>query len=233
MTSPLAEILVVIPARGGSKGIPMKNIKELDGKPLIQYSIELAMILFEKEHIVVSTDHPAIQQIAQGCGLETPKLRDAQLAQDTTSSYEVLIDLIKQKKKEGYHYKRLLLLQPTSPFRTIAHLKEVLALDSEAIDMVVSVKETKANPYFNLFEEDTEGYLNLSKAKSISGRQYTPKVYEYNGAFYLMKVSSLEKNKISEFKYIKKYVMETYESLDLDTQLDWDFAELILKKKKD
>jgi len=225
-------ILVVIPARGGSKGIPMKNIKSLNGKPLIEYSIEFALRNFKKEQVFVSTDHKDIQRAAQSCGILTPMLRPKHLAQDYTSTYDVLLDIIKQKKAEGFSYKRILLLQPTSPFRKIKHLSDILELDRPGVDMIVSVKESKANPYFNLFEEDELGYLKQSKQFNSSGRQYAPKVFEYNGSMYLMKISSLQKNKINELKNVKKYIMSSLYSLDLDTHLDWDFAEYILKENK-
>ena len=226
------DILVVIPARGGSKGIPMKNIKPLNGKPLIEYSIEFALKNFKKEQVFVSTDHKDIQSVAQSRGINTPILRPKHLAQNDSSTYDVLLDIIKQKKAEGYSYKRILLLQPTSPFRKIKHLSDILELDRPGIDMIVSVKESKANPYFNLFEEDKLGYLKQSKQFNSPGRQYAPKVFEYNGSIYLMKISSLERNKINEFSSVKKYIMSSAYSLDLDTNLDWDFAEYILKENK-
>jgi N-acylneuraminate cytidylyltransferase len=98
--------------------------------------------------------------------------------------------------------------------------------------MIVSVKETKSNPYFNLFEEDNLGFLVLSKQSDVDGRQFAPKVYEYNGSIYLMKIARLEKTKISEFDRVKKYIMTSIESIDLDTHLDWGFAEFMLKENK-
>ena len=228
----LDDILVVIPARGGSKGIPMKNIKPLNGKPLIKYSIEFALKHFKKEQIVVSTDHKDIQRVAQSCGIPTPTLRPNYLAQDDSSTHDVLLDIIKQKKAEGFNFKRILLLQPTSPFRTSKHLLNILEMDMPNIDMIASVKEAKSNPYFNLFEEDDLGFLALSKKSDVSGRQFAPKVFEYNGSIYLMKIARLEKTKISEFERVKKYIMTSIESLDLDTHLDWDFAEFMLKENK-
>jgi N-acylneuraminate cytidylyltransferase len=140
------DILVVIPARGGSKGIPMKNIKPLNGKPLIKYSIEFALKHFKKEQIVVSTDHKDIQRVAQSCGIPTPTLRPNYLAQDDSSTHDVLLDIIKQKKAEGFNFKRILLLQPTSPFRTSKHLLKILEMDMPNIDMIASVKEAKSTP---------------------------------------------------------------------------------------
>ncbi|MDG1350967.1 MAG: acylneuraminate cytidylyltransferase family protein [Crocinitomicaceae bacterium] len=231
MTS-INDILVVIPARGGSKGIPMKNIKLLNGKPLIQYSIEFALTHFKKEQIIVSTDHKDIQRVAQICGIPTPTLRPRHLAEDDSSTHDVLLNLIKQKKAEGFSFKRVLLLQPTSPFRKSNHLKDILKLTSPNLDMVVSVKESKSNPYFNLFEENESGNLELSKQRDVSGRQYAPKVFEYNGSMYLMNVNSLERMKINEFSKVKKYVMSSLDSIDLDSQIDWDFAELMIKQNQ-
>ena len=105
-------------------------------------------------------------------------------------------------------------------------------MDRPNIDMIASVKESKSNPYFNLFEEDNLGFLALSKQSDIAGRQFAPKVYEYNGSIYLMKIARLEKTKISKFDSVKKYIITSIESIDLDTHLDWDFAEFILKENK-
>ena len=96
-------------------------------------------------------------------------------------------------------------------------------------DMVVSVKETIANPYYLLFEENDQGFLNLSKPSTITRRQDCPPVYEYNGAVYVINVSSIKKSPIYKFKKIRKYLMSEKESMDLDTDLDWKIAEFILK----
>jgi N-acylneuraminate cytidylyltransferase len=224
-------ILVVIPARGGSKGIHMKNIKPLHNKPLLQYTIELALKLFNKNQIVVSTENDLIRKVAEKCGIEVPELRPEHLAQDNSSTYDVLIDIITRLKPKDNPYQYLLLLQPTSPFRLTKHIKQAIELYDDSLDMIVGVKETKSNPYYNLFEENENEFLSLSKPKEIVGRQYAPKVYEYNGAIYLMSISSLKKQPISKFKKVKKMVMGKYHSLDIDDEIDWKMAELILKNR--
>jgi len=224
-------ILVVIPARGGSKGIHMKNIKPLDNKPLLQYTIELALRLFSSNQIVVSTENELIREVAEKCGIEVPELRPEHLAQDNSSTYDVLKDIITRLNPKDNPYQYLLLLQPTSPFRLTKHIKQAIELYDDSLDMIVSVKETKSNPYYNLFEENENGFLSLSKPKEIVGRQYAPTVYEYNGAIYLMSISSLNKQPISKFKKVKKLLMGKYHSLDIDDEIDWKMAELILKKK--
>ena len=143
----------------------------------------------------------------------------------------VLLDLITRLQAQDNPYQCLLLLQPTSPFRLTKHIKQAIELYDDSIDMIVSVKESKSNPYYNLFEENENEFLSLSKPKEIVGRQYAPKVYQYNGAIYLMNISSLKKQSISEFKKVKKLLMGKYHSLDIDDEIDWKMAELILKNK--
>lgn len=155
--------LIVIPARGGSKGVLRKNIKVLGNKPLIQYTIDAAKGVFDDEFICVSTDDFEIKSVVEQLGLKVPFLRPNELASDTAGTYEVLLHAISFYESKGYFPDTLILLQPTSPFRTSAHIKEALKLYDESIEMVVSVKETKANPYYILFEEDSNGYLKKLK----------------------------------------------------------------------
>lgn len=228
---PLSEnYLVVIPARGGSKGIPGKNSKPLFGKPLIHYTIEVAAELFPLERIFVSTDDVKIQELSKELGLNVPQLRPAHLATDTASSREVLLDILEQKKQQGEKIDTLILLQPTSPFRIADDIVQAVQLYDENLDMVVSVKETKTNPYFNLFEENLEGFLEKSKTGNFTSRQEVPIAYEFNGAVYIINTKSLIDKEIGSFKKIKKYIMPKERSIDLDEPLDWDIAEMMLKK---
>ena len=144
--------LVVIPARGGSKGIPKKNIKPLNGKALINYAIDLARELFSDDIICVSTDDCEIIELVESNGLSVPFVRPKKLATDTAGSYEVIKHAIDfYSKKKGYDADVVLLLQPTSPFRLAAQVKEAIASYDNDIDMVLSVKKSKASPYFNLY----------------------------------------------------------------------------------
>jgi len=222
--------LVVIPARGGSKGIPKKNIKLLNGKPLITYAINAALEVFSKDDICVSTDSDEIAHEAEKAGLKIQFKRPKELATDTAGTQEVLLHAIDFYEKKGNMYDTLVLLQPTSPFRTSKHLKEALALYSSNLDMVVSVKEAKGNPYYNLFEEE-KGLLKKSKKGQYVRRQDVPKVYEYNGAIYVIRIESLKSNTISSFGNVKKYVMDEISSMDLDNHLDWKICELLIKEE--
>lgn len=223
--------LVVIPARGGSKGIPRKNIKPFNGKPLIYYTIDCARAICADEDICVSTDDAEIIAVVEQFGLKVPFVRPAELATDTAGTYEVLLHALDFYEKKGNHYDALVLLQNTSPFRTAEHLKEALKLYTPDVDMVVSVKECAANPYYCVFEENSEGFLHVSKGDgTIYRRQDAPKVYEYNGAIYIINPESLKKQHMHQFQKRVKYVMDETSSFDLDTMTDWKIAEMIKKE---
>ena len=226
------KILVIIPARGGSKGIPHKNIKPLAGKPLIHHTIDVARQIVADEDICVSTDDLEIVQCVEEYGLKVPFVRPEELATDTAGTYEVLLHALNFYELQGKQFDVVLLLQNTSPFRTANQVKEALALYQSDIDMVVSVKECSANPYYCVFEENQEGYLKICKGDgNITRRQDAPKVYEYNGAIYVINPQSLKQMPLNKFSRRIKYVMDEQSSLDLDTMNDWKMAELIVSQK--
>lgn len=225
--------LVIIPARGGSKGIPRKNIKPFDGKPLIYYTIDCARAICPDEDICVSTDDDEIISVVEQYGLKVPFIRPAELATDTAGTYEVLLHALDFYEKKGKTYDAVVLLQNTSPFRTANHVKEAMQLFQPGIDMVVSVKESAANPYCNLFEEDKQGYLHISKGEgNIYRRQDAPKVYAYNGAIYIMDALTLKTTHMHKMQKRVKFVMDDVSSFDLDTMWDWKMAEMIKEQGK-
>jgi len=223
--------LVIIPARGGSKGVPGKNIKLLNGKPLIQYTIEAATTVFPMDTICVSTDDIEIKQVAERCGLQVPFMRPKELSTDKTGTYEVLLHALLHYENQGYYPDVLVLLQATSPFRTSDQIVEALELYDSSCDMVVSVKETKSNPYYVLREENEQGWLVNSKEGNFITRQDCPKVYELNGAIYVISVEALKQKSMTEFKLNKKYVMDDLSSHDIDDMIDWKIAELLVSKR--
>ncbi len=223
------KILYLIPARGGSKGIPHKNIKPLAGKPLIGYTIDVAMQLTDAQHICMSSDDEEIISTVEQYGLSVPFKRPAHLATDETATYEVILHALEYYARQGHTYDALVLLQPTSPFRTARHVQEARALFTPDIDMVVSVCETRSNPYYVLFEENEDGFLTHSKKGNFTRRQDCPKVYEYNGAVYVINTQSLmTHSNIGELTKVRKYLMPHEASVDIDTPLDWDFAEFLM-----
>lgn len=221
--------LVVIPARSGSKGVPGKNVKLLAGKPLIYYTIEAARKVFKDEEILISTDDEEIKYCVEKTGIKVPFIRPAWLSSDTAGMRDVLLHALSFIESRGLTPDTLVLLQPTSPFRSSAHIKEALSLYNEDTEMVVSVTETKSNPYFNLFEENIDGWLEKSKNGDYIIRQGCPKVWEFNGGIYIINVESIKKKMISEFVKVRKYVMDRYSSHDIDTVYDWVLAETLIK----
>lgn len=228
------KILYLIPARGGSKGIPYKNIKLLNGKPLIYYTIDAARGVAKDEDICVSTDDERIIECVEDYGLKVPFIRPSAYATDFASSEDVIKHAIKWYKERGIDYDIVVLLQPTSPLRTTRHIREAIDLyinesKKESIDEIVSVKKSHAA---NVLANDNQyGYLELSLNKQNVRRQDMPEYYEYNGAIYVINVISELSVGLSKFKCIKKYVMSEEESWDIDTLLDWKIVELLLQER--
>ena len=223
------KILVVIPARGGSKGLPGKNIKPLCGKPLIEYSIDVARAITSDDNICVSTDDQKIIDVVEEYGLHVPFVRPAELASDTASTNDVLLHAIQYYEEKGKKIDKLLLLQPTSPLRTIDQVKEAIGMYHSGIDMVVSV--TKSHAPAVLCSDNSEGYVNLVYNKHAGGRQSLPTFYEFNGAIYVINVEALKNKGLGNFNKRIKYVMSKETSIDIDDIYDFMLIESILKKK--
>ncbi len=223
--------LIIIPARGGSKGLENKNIKPLAGKPLVCYSVDLAREIADEKDICISTDSDEIINIITDYGLEPPFKRPASLATDTAGTYDVLLHAVSHYSNMGIEYDALILLQPTSPFRTKSDLKNAMELYEKGLDMVVGVKKTKSNPYFSLFEENKDGFLEISKRRYFRRRQDCPEVFEFNGAVYIINIKSLRQHtSFNDFAKIKKYVMNNINSVDIDNETDWLFCEFLIEK---
>ena len=221
--------LFVIPARGGSKGIPGKNIKPLGGKPLIAYSVEVARQLAPDCDICVSTDDQAIAHVVRQMGLEVPFMRPDYLATDNCGTYEVLLHAVKFFEKLGRRYDTMVLLQPTSPLRTADDVRRCLEAYTSDVDMVVTVVEAASNPYYNCYETDSDGFLHISKGDgSYVRRQDAPKAWEYNGAVYVINIDRLKQMPLSRFPRRRMVEMERSRSIDLDTPLDWLVAEAVV-----
>lgn len=219
--------LYLIPARGGSKGIPGKNIKDFLGKPLICHTIDQARAAGANDaDICVSTDSKAIKDVVEKYGLKVPFMRPDELATDTAGTYGVILHALDWYATRSINYDRVVLLQTTSPLRRPEDITRAIALWKPGIDMVVSVCEAATNPYYNAFETDDEGNLHISKGDGhYTRRQDAPKVWEYNGAVYVMDADSLRKMPMSDFPVRRPFVMPADRSVDLDTPADWARAE--------
>lgn len=220
--------IVIIPARGGSKGLVDKNILPLNGVPLIHYTIHAARKVFSDEIIFVSTDSEKIQAVAEQTGISVPFLRPAELASDTASSIDVLFHVLNTVENNGYSPDTIILLQPTSPFRTESHIRGAMEIYDDKVDMVVSVTESHSNPYYGMFEDNADGFLVKVKEGNYTRRQDCPKVWQYNGAIYIIRVNSLREYGHLSFPKIRRYEMPQQESIDIDTITDFLFAEFLV-----
>ncbi len=153
--------IYLIPARGGPKGIPAKNIKELNGKPLTYYAIDTTRGLADDVDICISTDNDKIIDAVENYSLKVQFKRLAKLANDQAGMSDVLLHAVKHYSSKGINDDCIILLQPTWPLRSSTCVKKALGLYSPGLDMVVSVKETCSSPYYVLFEDNEEGYLEV------------------------------------------------------------------------
>jgi N-acylneuraminate cytidylyltransferase len=224
------KILAVIPARGGSKGLPGKNIKPLQGKPLICYSIDAARGVLSDNHICVSTDDREVVQTVENYGLSVPFIRPSELATDTSPINDVLLHALDFYEKRDVDYDVTLLLQPTSPLRVSQDIEEAFSLYDDSIDMVVSVSISHAPSV--LCRESQSGFVGLMLNPTARRRQNIPVYYEYNGAIYVINSKSLREKGISNFKKNVKYVMPRHRSIDIDDQYDFMYAETILAHER-
>jgi N-acylneuraminate cytidylyltransferase len=186
----MSKTLFLIPARAGSKGLPQKNIKNLCGKPLISYSIEFALQNCNRNDVIcISTNDLNVIDIAtKQYQIDVPFIRSEELSSDKASTFDVIFDALQFYEKKDFFFEKILLLQPTSPYRIQRDFEKINEIyNSTEADMVVSVKKSKESPYFTLFEENKNGFLNKVIENSLfTNRQDCPPVYTYNGSMYLV-----------------------------------------------
>lgn len=220
-------ILALITARGGSKGIPGKNIKPLGGKPLINWTIDAAKSSEYIDRLIISTDSEDIAQIAQNAGCEVPFIRPAELATDKSTSMDAIMHAL---SSVGDNYDYLLLLQPTSPFRKVEHINAIIqqGIDTKS-KMTVSVTESKKHPAF-MFSQENGVLASVVKNEQHQRRQDMPKVYEHNGALYFSEIPYLKMVKSYNCQDVRAFEMGLIDSIDLDSPMDWLYAECILRE---
>lgn len=225
----LIDTLFVITARGGSKGLPGKNIKNLCGKPLITYSIDVARAFTSDENICVSTDSEEIIKVVENYGLKVPFVRPSYLATDKATSSDVLVHAVNFFKEKGCNYKKLCLLQPTSPLRTVEDVQGAIDLYREDIDMVTGMVRSHAASTLNVETED--GFMVSVFNKGGLGRQYVKPMYETNGAVYVINIKSLLEKGMVGFTKKVKYEMSKEHSIDIDDIIDFMLVETIMKNR--
>ena len=233
-------ILVTICARGGSKGIPGKNIKPIAGKPLIAYTIELTNKIAKKFNakVTLSTDDVAIKQVASDLNLFSQYQRPDFLASDTAGKIDTIKDiLIYEEAQQNIKYDFVLDLDVTSPLRNLADIEKAFKIIQSNIDAktLFSVNDAARNPYFNMVEENKNGFYSLVKTNpdgSLLTRQSAPKVYDLNASFYWYKRSFFDsetKSPITDQSLV--YIMD-HICFDLDHPIDFLFMEYLLINNK-
>jgi CMP-N,N'-diacetyllegionaminic acid synthase len=227
------KVLAIIPARGGSKGVPNKNIKILGDRPLIAYSIESALATNLIQDVVVSTDSKEIKQISLQYGAQVPFMRPDYLSNDSAKSIDVVIHTLEYFKKKRVTYDAVILLQPTTPFRKTTLIEKALKkYKGDYLDSLVSVLPvpTKYNPHW-VFEENEEGRLFIStgEVEIIPRRQDLPKVYIRDGSIYITSTEVILNDKTFYGKALGFLEVSHQLHVNIDTLEDWAKAENILK----
>ena len=223
--------IAIIPARSGSKGLRDKNIKELNGKPLIAYSIEAALASKMFDKVFVSTDSQKYADIAIQYGADASFLRSEENSSDTAGSWDVIREVISKLKDMGEEYDEVMLLQATSPLRTVEDIvKSIELLHEKRGNAVVSLTECDHSPIWcnTLPEDKSMDNFDREEYKDLP-RQMLPKFYRYNGAIYLVTAEELQKKERMLEKGCYAYVMPQNRSIDIDTALDFMIAETIMK----
>jgi CMP-N,N'-diacetyllegionaminic acid synthase len=228
------KVLCTICARGGSKGVKNKNIKLINGKPLIAYTIEQAKKSALFEHIIISTDSDKIANVAVKYGAEVFFKRDPKMAGDLAGKLDVIKDaFIKSEKYYNEKYSYLIDLDATAPLRSVEDIinsfKQFL---KDKNDNLITAMPSRRSPYFNLIEVDNKGKINLSKTldEKIVRRQDAPKTYDMNASIYIWKRDIILNKKSLFLENTGLYIMSEERSIDIDTELDYKLVELIMRE---
>jgi N-acylneuraminate cytidylyltransferase len=224
------KLLALIPARGGSKGIPRKNIKPLAGKPLLGWTIDVARQAGSIDRIIVSTEDEEIASIARDLGAEVPFMRPAALSADDTPGIEPVIHALEQLPEVDW----LLLLQPTSPLRAVADIEGIVQLCFERdAPSAVSVTVVDKHPYwmYHCGEQDRLDPVIPDQPANTRRRQDLPPAYTLNGALYLARRDWLLEHRRFVGPDTLGYVMPPERSVDLDTPRDWDWVEFLIERE--
>ncbi len=228
-------ILAIIPARGGSKGVPRKNIRILSGKPLIAWTIETALACLLLDRVIVSTEDQEIAEIARTHGAEVPFLRPESLAKDDTPGLEPVIHaLLWLEENQAYRPDYVLLLQPTSPLRISQDIKRAIEkLKSSNSEAIISVTPVKHHPYWTKRLTDDGKLKDFLLVDHPLLRQDLPPAYALNGAIYLAtRDVVLQQHSFYAQNNTNGYVMPPERSLDIDSSWDFEVADLILRKRE-
>lgn len=223
--------IATICARGGSVGVPGKNIRILAGKPLIAHTVEQALGTPYIDEVYVSTDSPDIADVAKKYGAKVPFLRPAELATSTAAKIPVIQHLCDWVGTNGNGFDRVVDLDPTSPLRSIKDIETCIDLLDESTDAVITAFESEKNPYFNMVEEKSDGRIGLvcDTLHGVVARQLAPPVYSMNASIYVWHRRTLGKGLWQG--NLKLHVMPRERSIDIDSPFDFRIVEMLLAEK--
>lgn len=231
-------IISIIPARGGSKGVPRKNIKKLLGKPLIAWTIEEAKSSKYIDRVVVSTDDEEIAEKSKKYGAEVPFLRPEELATDDAKTIDVILHALNWLKTREDYYDFLVLLEPTSPLRDVEDIDKCIEIliDNPKAEAIVGVAKLEStHPEFNVAIND-EGFIRKSDGTTdfkVLRRQDLEDVYFFEGSIYISEVETLKQKRTFYHKSTLGYVVPKYKSLEVDELCDFICIEALMKAKKE
>ena len=223
--------IATICARGGSKGLPGKNVRLFAGRPLVAHTVAHALACPEIDAVYVSTDDAQIAEAARAAGATVPYMRPAELATDQAGKLPVIEHLVAYLERQGEVISRVVDLQPTSPLREPGDISAALMARPDA-QLVVSVCEAQDNPYFTLVEQAGDGLVRLSKGDGAARRQDVPPVYALNGSIYVWQRAALAHAGIHGLwsVAVAPYVMPRWKSADIDTLEDFEYAQWLFDR---
>jgi N-acylneuraminate cytidylyltransferase len=224
-------VIATVCARGGSKGLPGKNLRPFAGRPLVAHTIAQALACPAMDGVYVSTDDEAIAEAARAAGARVPYLRPAQLATDQAPKLPAIEHLVAHVEAGGTAVHTVVDLQPTSPLRTPQDIAQAMSLLAGA-DLVVSVTEPSHNPYYTLAETAPDGWLHLSKPANFARRQDAPAVWGLNGAIYVWRREALPRAIAHGFwsVRVRPSPMPRRRSVDIDDLEDFELAEWLWQR---
>ncbi|PIS12083.1 MAG: acylneuraminate cytidylyltransferase [Bdellovibrio sp. CG10_big_fil_rev_8_21_14_0_10_47_8] len=226
-----SSVVALICARGGSKGLPGKNIRPLAGKPLIVWAIEQARAVSRVQRVIVSTDSEEIAEIARGAGAEVPFMRPPELARDDSPEWLTWRHAMNfLKETDGAYPDRFIVVPATAPLRSVSDLEKCLdEYEKGGADLVITVTEAHRNPAFNMVKVLEDGCVGLVMPQSlISRRQDAPKVYDVTTVAYVARPEFvIHKNSLFEGK-VRHVCIPAERALDIDTPLDFKIAECLM-----
>ena len=224
-------VIATVCARGGSTGLPRKNVRPLLDKPLITWTIEQAARIASIDAVYVSTDDAEIASVAKNAGGRILGMRPAELATSAAPKLPVIRHLVEQVEASGVKVDTIVDLDPTSPLRADQDIEDCLALLAPEVDVVITAFPSEKSPYFNMVEETADGNVRLVKAPTspVFGRQGAPRVYSMNASVYVWHRHTLDKG-LWEGK-VRMHNMPRERSIDVDTLLDFKLVEMLMKER--